>query len=158
MLSRVDDPSAAEIALRIGEPDFLDTPAYQVDTEEILVATHRQSPLQQLAPEGARALFAGQGEASLEVWVYPEGDDIQEAFERSVMEGERIAPSARIAVHPQQMSDTLLNEPGTVGILPRRWKAEETREVLLAATVPVLAITQSEAQGVVRELIACLQK
>jgi hypothetical protein len=158
VLERVDDPSAAAIVLRVGEPAGLTSPAYQVDVEEILVVTQRQSPIQNLSPEATRALFAGQGDPSVQVWVYSSGVDVQDVFDRFVMQGQEIAPSARLAVDPQQMSDTLINEPNTVGLLPRHWKMGDSREVFSAGTFPVLAITPGEPQGMVRQLIACLQK
>jgi hypothetical protein len=156
--SRVDDSTSADIVLRVGEPEFLNSPAYQIDTDEILIVTHRQSRVQNLDLEGVRALFAGQGDPSVQVWVYASGEDVQEVFDQVVMEGRSVTSSARIAVNPQQMSDTLVNESNTVGILPRHWKAGDTREVFTVATVPVLAITKSEPQGVIQNLIACLQK
>jgi hypothetical protein len=157
-ISRVDDSIAADFVLRVGEPEFLNSLAYQLDTEEILLVTHRQSPLQNLTLEEARALFMGQGDPSVQVWVYASGEDVQEVFDQVVMEGRNVTSSARIALNPQQMSDTLVNEFNTVGILPRHWKVGDTREVFVVATVPVLAITKSEPQGVIQELIACLQK
>lgn len=158
VLSRVDDASAADIVLRVGEPPFLDSPAYQIDAEEILIVTHRQSPVQNLTLEEARALFAGQGDPSVQVWVYASGEDVQDVFDQLVMAGGTVAPSARIASNPQHMSDTLVNESNSVGILPRHWKVGDVRDVLTVGTVPVLAITDSEPQGVVKELIACLQR
>ena len=158
VISRVDDPSTADIVLRMGEPKVLTSSAYQIDSEDILIVTHRQSPVQNLTLEGARALFAGQGDPSVQVWVYSSGADVQEVFDQFVMAGLSVASSARIAVTPQQMSDTLVNESNTVGILPRHWKAGNDREVFSVGTVPVLAMTQSESRGVVKELIACLQK
>ena len=158
VLSRVDDLSAAAIVLRVGEPDTLSSPAYQIDTEEILVVTQGQSPLQNLSLEEARALFAGRGDPSLQVWVYASGNDVQDGFNSLVMHGQNVSPSARLAVDPQQMADTLINEPNTVGILPRHWKAGDSREILSVGTVHVLAITADEPQGVVGQLIACLQK
>jgi hypothetical protein len=157
-ISRVDDSASADIVLRVGEPEFLNSPAYQIDTEEILIVTHRQSPVQNLNLGGVRALFAGQGDPSVQVLVYAPDEDVQEVFDRVVMEGMNVTSSARIAVNPQQMSDTLVNESNTVGVLPRHWKVGDTREVFTVATVPVLAITKSEPQGVVQELISCLQK
>jgi hypothetical protein len=157
-LLRVDDPSRAEIILRLGEPELLDNPAYQIDTEELLVATHRQSPVQNLSLEQARALFAGFGDPSVQVWVYADGEDVQDIFDRIVMAEESVVSTARLAVDPQHMSDTLVDQPNTVGILPRRWKVGDVREVFSVATIPVLAITGVEPQGVVKELIACLQK
>jgi hypothetical protein len=157
-LSRVDDPSTAEIILRVGVPELLDTHSYQIDTEDVLIVTHRQSPVQNLSMEEARALFGGLGDPAVQVWVYADGEDVQEIFDRVVMEGGAVASTARLAADPQQMSDILVNEPDSIGILPRRWKAGDTREVFSVASVPVLAITAAEPQGPVRELIACLQK
>ncbi|MGE5465072.1 MAG: hypothetical protein ACM3PS_17035 [Syntrophothermus sp.] len=158
VISRVDDPATADISLRVGEPDYLASPAYQVDTEEILVVTQRQSPVQNLSTDEARAIFSGVSDPTLQVWVYSSGEDVQQVFDRLVMQGTGIMPSARLAVDPQQMSDTLVNEPNTVGILPRHWKVGDSREVLSVGTVPVLAMTKSEPQGVAKGLIACLQK
>ena len=157
-ISRVDDPAAADIVLRIGEPPFLNSPAYQIDTEEILIVTHRQNPVQNLTLEDARNLFAGQGDPSVQTWVYALGEDVQEVFDQVVMAGRSVNPSARLAVNPQHMSDTLVNESSAVGVLPRHWKAGDVREVFSVATVPVLAIASSEPQGVIQELVACLQK
>lgn len=157
VISRLDDSSSVNLVLRVGEPEFLASPAYEIDTEEILIITHRQSPIQNLDLEEAQALFAGQGDPSARVWVYASDEDVQEVFDQFVMEGRIITSSARLAVNPQHMSDTLVNESNAVGILPRHWKAGDVREAFSVATVPVLAITQSEPQGLIKELIACLQ-
>jgi hypothetical protein len=158
VISRVDDPSAAEIVLRLGEPGFLHSPAFQIDTEDILIVAQRQSTVQNLTLEEARWLFAGEGAPSLQVWVYAEGEDVQDIFDQMVMAGRKVTPSARLAVNPEHMAEALANDANTVGILPRRWKAGDAREVFLVATVPVLAITGSEPQAVMQQLLACLQK
>lgn len=158
VISRVEDPASADIVLRIGEPKFLTSFAYQIDEEEILIVTHRQSPVQNLTLDEAQALFAGLGDPSVQVWAYASDQDIQQVFDQFVMEGRSVTSSARVAVGPQQMSDTLVHESNAVGILPRHWKAGDVREVLYVAKVPVLAITQSEPQGAVNPLIGCLQK
>jgi hypothetical protein len=157
VISRVDDPAAADISLRVGEPEFLSSFAYQIDEEEVLIVTHRQSPVQNLTIEEVRALFAGLGDPSVQVWVYASDEDVFEVFDRFVMKGGIVSASAKMAVNPQQMSDALVNQPNAVGILPRRWKTGDVRDVYLVATVPVLAITPAEPQGAVNELIACLQ-
>jgi hypothetical protein len=158
VVSRSADASTADLVLRVGEPEFLTTPAYQIDMEEILIVTHSQSPVRTLSLEEARALFAGQGDPSLQMWVYADGEDLQEVFRRVVMEGSRITPSAWIAFTPQYMAETLASEPNTVGLLSRRWMDAGIQEVLSVGTVPVLAITPSEPQETVKDLIACLQR
>jgi hypothetical protein len=158
VISRVDDSSSADIILRVGEPKFLASFAYQIDEEEISIVTHRQSPVQNLTLDEAQALFAGPGDASAQVWVYASGEDVFEVFDQFVMKGRSVSSSALVAVSPQQMSDVLNAESDAVGILPQHWKVGDTRKVFSVATVPVLAITQIEPQGAISQLIGCLQK
>lgn len=151
-------PNEPDIYLRVGEPDILVSPAYQIDEEEILIVTHRQSPLQNLSLEQAQALFAGQGDPSIQVWVYSTGEDVQIAFDQLVMKGRIVTSFARLAVSPQQMSDILSAEMNSVGVLPQHWSTDAIRVVYSAGTIPVLAITKAEPRGAVQELLACLQK
>ena len=157
-VSRGGDPSSADIVLRIGEPKYLTSFAYQIDEEEILIVTHRQSPVQNLTLDEAQTLFAGLGDPSVQVWVYASDEDVFEVFDRFVMRGRSVSSSANIAVTTQQMSDMLNSESNAVGILPRHWRAGNVREVYSVGKAPVLAITQSEPVGVIAQLIGCLQK
>ena len=158
LIRLINDPLSADISLRIGEPDFWPVAAFQIDTEELLIVTHRQSPVQNLTVEQVRELFAGQGDPSVQVWVYAEGEDVQRVFEQAVMQGRSVTSSARLATGPQHMSDTLNNEPNTVGILPRHWKAGDSRPVYTIPDVPVLALVKEEPQGAIQGIIVCLQK
>ncbi len=153
-----DSESAADLRLQLGEPAAPSAFAYQIDSEEILIVTQRQSPIQNLTLDDARALFMGQGNPSVQVWAYASEADVQRAFDQLVMNGRSVTSSAKIAVSPQQMSDTLVNQPNTVGVLPKHWKAGDSRIVFSAGTVPVLAIAKAEPRGAIKELIACLQK
>lgn len=145
-----------EIFLRVGEPDALAFPAYKIGEEEILIVTQRESPVQNLALAEAQDLFA-HGNPSAQVWIYPSDADMQEVFDQLVMKGRSVYSSARIAASVQNMTDVLKSETSAIGILPRQWVTDDLREVYSAGTVPVLAITKSEPQGVVVDLISCLQ-
>ena len=153
-----DDPASADISLRLGEPDFWSVFVYQIDTEEILVVTHRQSPVQNMTVEAIRELFSGQDDSSMTVWVYASGEDAQRVFEQAVMQGRSVTSQARLATSPGHMSDTLNNEPNTVGILPRHWKVGDSRFVYAIPDVPVLALVNEEPQGAIQKIIACTQK
>lgn len=157
-LVRVDDSNLADISLQIGEPEFLSSFAYQIDEEEILIVVNRQSPIQNLTLDEARALFMGRGDPSIQLWVYASDADVQKVFDRFVMEGRSVTSSALIAVNPRQMSDELLSQPNAVGILLRRLMTDDLREVYPIAKVPVLALAKSEPQGAVNQLIGCLQE
>jgi hypothetical protein len=145
-----------DISLRFGEPEILASPAYQIGEEEILIVTNRQSVVQNLTLEQAQALFAGQGDPSVQVWVYDSAADVQGVFDQLVMKGRSVTSFAKVAVSPQEMSDLLNASLNSVGILPRHWKAGDLREVYSAGKVPVLAVVKSEPQGVIKQVLTCL--
>lgn len=146
-----------DISLRLGESEDMISPAYQIDEEELLIVTNRESPVQNLSLEEAQSLFAA-GNPSVQVWVYPSGEDVQMAFDQLVMKGRPVTSFAQVAVNEQEMSDLLNAGSNLVGILPRHSKTGTVRDVFSAGKVPVLAITRGEAQGVILDLLSCLQK
>ncbi len=146
-----------EIYLRIGEPENLLSPAYQIGEEELSIVTHRESSVQKLSLPEAQALFSGEGDGSLQVWVYPSALDVAGVFEQVVMQGRGVASSAKVAVNPAQMSEVLNAESNALGILPRRWMTGNVREVLSLGSFPVLAITAGDVSNTTRSLLACLQ-
>jgi hypothetical protein len=175
VLSRVDDPDSAQIAVRIGEPEFLSSFAYQIDEENIVVIMNNARPavvnLQQI-----KGMFLGQitnmnqitlewGKAHLEqsgevhVWVFSPDDDVQQVFDKLILDGRPIISSAKLATTPQEMLEAIQNDLSAIGVLNQRWNPNnDVYEEAIIATVPVLVMTKSEPQGVVKELIACLQK
>lgn len=143
-----------DIFLRIGEPEALVSPAYQIGEEEILVMVNRESPIQNLTLPEVQGLFAGQGDAA--VWVYASGVDSQWVFDQAVMEGRSVTSFARVGASPQEMSDTLNSDPSAIGILPKHWAAGNLRAVYSVGVFPVLAITNGEPQGAARTVLGCL--
>ncbi len=167
LLSISNDPASADVSLRLGEMENLNSPVYKIDDEEILVVTHLQTGISTLTVDQVRAVFSGQvsnwselggSDVPVEVWVYSEDEDIQQVFDRAVMDGLPGTSLARLAVSSQYMSDSVGMNPGSIGFLPRRWKAGNTHETLMATTSPVLAITRPGIDEAIKGVLACLQK
>jgi PBP superfamily domain len=163
----VDNPGDAEVTLRLGESPDLSAPAFQIDEDEILAVVQPQTGVSNLTLDQVRAIYTGQisnwsqvGGSSLpiELWMYAEGEDIQQIFDQTVLNGLKIIPSARLAVSAQSMSDNVGKDAGAIGFLPRRWKAGNTHETLIIAKTPVLAITTSEPKDRLAQVLSCLQK
>jgi hypothetical protein len=91
------------------------------------------------------------------VWTFSLGEDAQDIFDQSIMHGQPVTSLARLAVSAQVMSDSVGATPGSIGFLPRRWKAGNTREALVVATVPVLVIANNPPAGPILDLLTCLQ-
>lgn len=162
----LSDPGSADILLRIGEPLNLSMPAFQLGWEEIVVIVNKVHPFGQLQTEQATELFTGEisdwsqitptETGPVKVWVFAAGDDVQQVFSKTLA-GKPIVSGARLATSPEEMSQAVANDPNAVGILSRHWKTGNVSDAYVATSAPVLAITPSEPQGVVKDLLACLQ-
>ena len=159
-------PDDAEVLIRLTEPLSLTRYAYQVGEDDLLVVTHPEVAVGQLSVRQVEALFTGEvdnwhdvGGADLEVqvWSYAPTVDVQTFFDREMLHGRPVSSLARLAVSAQDMSDLVGSVPGSVGLLPRTWKAGNTRDVMQISSVPVLALTDQLPEGLLAQLIACMQ-
>lgn len=164
---RLSTPDSADLLLRLGAPSNLASPAYPIATQDVLVVVHSQVKVDGWNADQVRRLFLGQvinwkelggSDQPIQVWTYSPDEDIQQVFDRLVLNGGPVTSQARLAATVQDMSDSVAKTPGSIGLLPRRWETGDTPEVFNAGSVPVLAIVPSASQANVRSLIACLQK
>jgi len=160
------DPGT-DLAMRIGQPVDLTSPAYRIGTEDVLVILNPQNPVHQLSAEQVRGLFSGEiqtwkditgSDSPVEIWSYPHGEDVEQVFEQAVLSGSPITSTARLANSPEEMARAVAKDINAVGILTRHWKTGDVLEVYTAVSAPVLVITPSLPKGPSSALLACLQK
>ena len=161
------DPQFVDLAIRIGQPANLNSPAYQIGSEDILVIVNPQNPISALNTEQVQGLFTGQilnwqevngSNAPVQVWVFSSGEDIQQIFQQTILDGTQVTSTARLAAGPDEMLQAIASDVNAVGILPLHWKTGDVSAVYSVATVPVLALTREVPQGAVQEILTCLQK
>jgi hypothetical protein len=160
------DPQSVDLTIRIGQPDNLDIPAYQIGSEEILVIVNPKNPVKSLTAEQVRRIFNGQtlswqgvggSNSQVQVWVYSSGEDIQQIFESMGMDGSPVTSNARLATSPDEMALAIANDVNAVGILTQSLMGNIVSDAFMVATVPVLVLTKIAPQGAVQTLITCLQ-
>jgi len=163
----LSDPQAADITIRLGQPDSLSLPAFQIGTEDVAVIVQSQNNIDALTVDQVHSIFLGQitnwkdvggSDMPIQVWTYAQGEDIQQIFEHNVMNNQPVMSLARLAVSVQNMLDSIANNPGSIGFLPHSLETASVHDVYKIASEPLLAITKSQPQGAVNDLIACLQK
>lgn len=160
------DLSSTDLALRIGDANIA-TPAYQIDTEEILVIVNPQNPVNSLTAEEVLGLFTGSiqdwhevngDDATVQVWVFAAGEDVQQIFEQTALGGAPVTSLARLASGSEEMAQAIAEDVNAIGLLTRHWKTENVSDVFTVATAPVLVLTPDEPQGTLHDIVACLQK
>jgi hypothetical protein len=160
------DEASADLVLRVGEPEELVDPAFQIGSEDLIVVTHPEVGVGALTADQVEALFAGQianwtdvGGADLpvQVWVFAASVDIQQVFDQTMLHERPVDSLARLAFSGQHMSDSVGATAGSVGLLTRRWRAGNTREVFKVATLPVLAVAREPLERSLSGLLSCVQ-
>ena len=162
------DLNSADLFLRLGQPAAPPSPAFQIGSDDLVVIVNRQNPITGLTIDQVRGLFNGQiqnwkdinkTDARVQVWVFPSGEDAEQIFESSVLEGSPVTSQARLANNPDEMSKAIAEDVAAVGIITRHWEAGNTSQVFtIAANLPVLAITPSKPQAALEQILSCLQK
>ncbi len=168
-----------EIVLALGQPEQPSQGAYlsQVGQEQITVVVNNNNPVQQLSDEQLRAIFSGQ-EASwvngsgepVSVWVLPESDPVHKEFDQAVMQSQPVTTNAMLAPDEVAMMEAISKDANAIGYLPGSYlnatgsvdpgelNAIQVQPTLQSAmNQPVIAITQEEPQGAIRNLVVCLE-
>jgi hypothetical protein len=163
----LSDPQTADITIRLGQPDSLSSPAFQIGTDDVAVIVQSQNNIDNLTADQVHSIFLGQvtnwkdvggSDMPIQVWTYAQGEDVQQIFDQNVMNNQPVTSLARLAVSAQNMSDSVANNAGSIGFLPHSLETANVHDVYKVASEPLLAITKSQPQGTVNDLIACLQK
>lgn len=167
VLLLVANPQEAEISLRLGEPLLLATPAFEITREEIVVVVNQGNPITNLSRAEVFSLFTGQirnwqeiggRDVVVQVWVYSVGEDIQQIFNSSVLGGTSVFSIARLATSPREMTSGIADDTHAVGLLPKSLVDETIKSVYSIASIPVMAVTRSQPEGVIKELLTCVQR
>jgi PBP superfamily domain len=162
----LSDPQTADISIRLGPPDHLSSPAFQIGTDDVDVIVPSQNNISNLTVDQVHSIFLGQiinwkdvggSDLPIQVWTYDQSEDVQHIFETNVMNNQQVTSLARLAVSAQNMLDSVSKDASAIGFLPRSLETSNVKNVYKIVSAPLLAITKSQPQSVVKDLIACLQ-
>ncbi len=182
-LSPSSDPALVlardEIRLWWGEPaaDKLEGFSFQIGIDKIAIVVNQENALHDLRLDELARIFSGQmdrwssgDQAAIQVWVYPQGDPTRTLFDQAVLGSARISTEAMLAPDPQAMISAISSDPQAIGYLPASWlKADisstaiKIKPITLDSPVetqltqPVIAMTSIEPQGMLRQLLSCVQ-
>ena len=158
-------------SFRWGDPGSLPGFIYPLGYDSLSVIVNPANTFTSIDQANIQSLFSGAtsywpdpNQTEVTVWEYLPGEDIQQLFEDSVLNGGQITSMAFIAADPQQMRSAVAANPGAIGFIPSRWLDSTVRALSItnidpaALSFPVLALTPTEPSGALRTWLACLQK
>ena len=168
-----------DIMLLMGNPSQNDPSVYSalLGWEQIEVIVNQQNESPDLSLEQLRSIYTGQsamwGNSSsqpIEVWVLPADSPTRMTFDQAVIPHQRLASDAMLAPDPMAMLEAIGEDKYAIGYLPgsflKSGDAAQTAQVRRLSMVsmpmedlqaPVVALTLGEPQGIMRQLLLCLQ-
>jgi hypothetical protein len=170
--SSQQDIGAENLSIWWGENHDLGSYAIPIAQDELNIIIHPDNPNNMLSLEQIRAIFSGQVEnwsnisdyqTPIEIWIYPEGNDLDQIFHTELFAGSRFSTLAHIAPTSESMVTAIANNKGAIGFALQSWLEDNVTRVQIKTDTeldlqkPILAITTSEPQEGLRTLMACLQ-
>jgi len=165
----------ADCILQWGAPSKTSGIASIMETEELVLIVHPSNPIQQFTLEQVRHLFSSSLNTwkdldplspilePVQLWVYPDGDDIQQIFNDLLGGQFQADSSANLAPDPQSVRDSVASNPAALGYIPRHWLDNSVRSIKVSDTdptvlrQPILALTKAEPTDQMRNWLICLQ-
>jgi hypothetical protein len=168
-----------DIVLKLGQDPLENPVAYlsQVGWEQVVVVVNKDNPLSQLSKDELRLVYSGQvskwengSDQPIQVWVLPVGESTRTIFDHAVMLNQSLTTEAMLAPDPAAMVEAISKNINAISYLPGSLLTTEgssyasnVKIVQLEPALetelhqPVIAITQNEPKGLLRNLLVCLQ-
>jgi len=168
-----------DIQLELGNPSPRDSSVYtsQPGWEEIVVIANRENDLSLISFDQLRAIYSGQDSTwgnetrhPVQVWVFPDGSATRLVFDKAVLSDRHLTSEAMLAPDLSAMLEAISDDAYAIGYLPgSALKSGDPAQVaqvkkLSIQGLPeeemqaaVIALTRGEPQGILRQLLLCLQ-
>jgi hypothetical protein len=168
-----------DILLGLGQATQDDGDAFlsQVGWDQLVIVVNASNKTSHLSQEEIEQIFSGKvtewmggQKLPVKVWVFPSDDPNTKVFNKVLMGDLSLTSEAHLAPDAKAMIEAVSQNPGAIGFLPESiLKSSETSLVEALKIIslpaafntefhqPVIAITQTEPKGFLRQLLICLQ-
>jgi len=169
----------ADLILRLGSKEEDDPFVAVMGIETIVIIAGDAVPVTSLSNETVRAIFSGrlqdwmdvpevpgeeiENNLPIKILSYPEGHDIEIAFEETFLDGERITADSFVFSTVDYLASLMQENPAAIGYTLGSQIPDTANSLVITGIDPsarqhhVLAITSAEPQGTLRTLLLCLQ-
>ncbi len=116
--------------IHVGDPPEGASFSTQVGSMNLVILLNAGNPISILEPAVVKSILTGSitdwravspGDFSeskaIQVWSYPEEDDVRQLMEHVLLNGRSISPSSRLVPDEQAMIDAVMSDPSAIGFI-----------------------------------------
>jgi hypothetical protein len=173
------DLNNADLILRLGARQEKDPFVTVVGTEEIVLVAGDNVPVTSLSLESVQVIFSGdfstweqvpeaqgsstEGNQLISTLSYPAGHELRTLFEKSFLNSNPIASNPTVFYSEEGIEELLKEDPLAIAYTLKSQVPPDFRTLNIISDKPqpglqyVLAITPQEPEGLLRQLLLCLQ-
>jgi hypothetical protein len=169
------DSMPVDLIFRLGMPEKAPDYAAVISWDEVILLVHPDNAITNLPGQMVSDIYSGKitrwNEAAqegasqpIQVWSYPLGGELSQIFQAAFLGGGPPAAPTYLAPDSAAMLEAISKNPAAVGYLLKSQLNDSVHLVSLGGETsanlrqPVLALTQAEPQGNLRQLLLCLQQ
>ena len=166
LLSRILDITSADISLRLAAPMNSDAFVYQIGEVEFVVGNNLTNPVRELSESQLTDIFEGKirnwsqvggNDAEIVLWAYGLEDDLQKAFNETLLDGRTLSSFARQATSETMIQQAISIDVRTLGFLSNPQGSKNIQILHSVGKYPVLMIINMNSQNLLRSLMLCIQ-
>jgi hypothetical protein len=158
--------SDLDIGIRLGETDLTFPFLTKLADEKIQLIVNSTNPIDALIIEQIRRLFNGSitswteindRQENVELWIASDSDEARQIFISEILLGQVVTSMARVSASPDHMLSAVRDDPNAIALIASAWIDSSVHGLDIGLQIPLFAVTEQEADGQVREVLACLQ-
>ncbi len=162
--------SEADLLILSGQPDLVNSYSVEIGKTQLIFIVNPANSIQDIPVEILKQIFGGgisqwsEVDPSLpvekiQVWVPLVDDEIWTLLDASLLKSQSVSRLANIAPNPNAMLSAISSDKNAIGILPQPYLSQAVKALDNQPEIPlpVIAVTQSEPAGLIREFLLCLQ-
>lgn len=155
---------AADVTLRVGAPPGgIPGSAAMLGWEGIVMIAHPEVEFDNWDIAKVHDIYTA-SPPPYQIWTYSPGSELRQIFDAAVLDGANTSPYAFLSPDPAAMLEAVSNDKHAIGYLPKSWLNDDVRAVNVDADLqtalqqPILALTVTEPEGVLRAFLVCVQE
>jgi hypothetical protein len=163
--------------IHVGDPPKEAGFSTQVGSVKLVIILNAGNPISILEPSVVKSILTGTitdwqdvspGDFSepiaIQVWSFPEGDDVRQLMEQILLNGRSISSSNRLVPDEQAMIEAVMSDPSAIGFITDRTTPNGVHILDVEPSnafnlpQPILASLPAKAQEAIKPLLICLSQ
>lgn len=163
-------PNQADLLILSGQPFLENSYAVEIGKTELIFIVNPTNAIQDIPVDKLKEIFSGRvnlwsdvdptlSDEPIQVWIPPTGDEVWDWLDPSFLDWRSASQTSWMVSEPKKLRAGVSDHKYSIGVLPKIFLDQSVKALDNQPDLPmsIIAVTQSEPAGLIREFLLCLQ-